>query len=647
MNPGQEYDHLPALVPSDAGKHVIRRLHVREYDVSSSGNDGDGERSSLTFLGERRSAQFIFLVIAIFITALSVRLLTLQATHGSEYRQRADRNRIRTQVIPAPRGSIIDRNGKPLVNNIPNFVLAITPADLPTRSAERAIALQQISNSIHLPVQQIEDQLQHSKRSLAEAVPIVDHASYDQALEWIVQTNNLAAVTVEAVPTRQYPYGPALAPILGYIGKISEAELAENPKATMLDYTGKTGLEHQYNSYLQGRDGTREVEHDVFNREQTPLRRQQPEPGQTLQLSIDIDLQQHLYDALYAQVQRLHAPGGAATIVDPQSGEVLAMVSVPTYDNNWFLDSSQSANVTKALTDPQKLLLNRAIGGIYPSGSIIKPIIGTAAMAEHIITPHTTVLSVGGFKIGVSSFPDWKAGGHGVTNLAKALAESVNTFFYAVGGGYQDQAGLGVERIVKYLQLFGWGSKLGIDIPGEASGFVPTKTWREKQRPSPWKLGDTYHLSIGQGDLEVTPLQIAMSIATVANGGTLYTPQLVRSIQDPNGQTIKTLEPNVIRKSVAPADAISAVQFGMRQGVLDGSSRQLQSLPVASAGKTGTAQFGREGKTHAWYAAYAPYDHPTVAMAVIVEAGGEGNAAALPVAKEVLQWYFSRPPVTP
>ncbi len=434
--------------------------------------------------------------------------------------------------------------------------------------------------------------------------------------------------------------GLAGAPVLGYIGKISSDELQQKSNASIIDVTGKAGLEKMYDDVLRGQDGRREVDRAKVGQNSSTQDRD-PVPGDTLHVSLDADLQQRLFDRLQAAIHQAHSTAGAAVAINPQNGEILALVSAPTFDDNWFVDQSHQSDVMHALHDKTQPLLNRAIAGQYPSGSIIKPLIGTAALAEGVVTPQTTVLSTGGLKVGVNTFPDWKPGGHGITNLSKAIAESVNTYFYEVGGGYDQQPGLGVDRIVKYLSRYGWGRTLGIDIPGEQPGLLPTKQWRTNVRPTPWRLGDTYHLAIGQGDLEVTPLQVASAIAAVANGGTLYQPHLVREISDPNGQTRTTIVPKVLEKDIAPGPDITAVQAGMREGVLSGSSRAMQSVPVPVAGKTGTAQFGVGNHTHAWYTAFAPYDHPTIALAVVIEGGGQGHEIALPVAKDILTWYFS------
>lgn len=635
-----EYDHFAATVGSPA-KSRRRSTRVRDFEP------GDNQESSsprLTLVSERGYSRAMFNLMALILVFLVGRLLFLQYFQGPTYRVVADQNRIRTVSVPAPRGSIIDRFGTPIVMNVPNFILTITPADIPSDAVERQQLINNLSHLIGLDPIAITAALNDRKHRRTDPTALVEHIPYDQALQWMVSGTDLPGVTVKALPTRKYVAGPAATHLIGYVGKISEQELAASPQATLLDVTGKTGLEKVYNRELTGRDGKQYVERDVLNRQQQVLVGQNPEPGQTLRLSIDLELQQQLYQRLADAVKGAHSPGGAAIALDPQTGQVLAMTSVPSYDDNWFVTAGHSAEITQTLTGKNKPLLNRAVAGQYPSGSIIKPIIAVGALAEKIVTPLTTVLSVGGFKVGHDTFPDWKAGGHGLTNLAKALAESVNTYFYAVGGGYQQQRGLGVDRIVKYLLLFGWGRRSGIDLPNEASGFLPTKDWRDHQRPSPWKLGDTYHLSIGQGDVEVTPLQIADGVAAIANNGTLYQPYVVTDVYDASGQHLRTVQPHAITTNLASRSVLAAVQNGMRQGVLNGSSRALQSLPVTAAGKTGTAQFGADGKTHAWFAAYAPYDHPSIVIVVLVEAGGEGNVSALPVAKDILQWYFTRQP---
>ncbi len=293
-------------------------------------------------------------------------------------------------------------------------------------------------------------------------------------------------------------------------------------------------------------------------------------------------------------------------------------------------------------------LFNRSISGEYPSGSTVKIVVATAALEEKVISENTTVVSTGGLHIGAWTFPDWKPGGHGVVDVRKAIANSVNTFFYYVGGGYNDFVGLGVDRLEKYFKLFGLNEKTGIDLAGERAGFVPSAAWKKEVKGETWYIGDTYHLAIGQGDLTVTPLQVANYTAAVANGGTLYSPRLVKAILDDKNQLIKEVSTKIIRSNLADPNNLRIVREGMRETVTAGSARSLQTVPVPVAGKTGTAQWSSKKYPHAWFAGFAPYDNPQIAIVVLVEEGREGSSVATPIAKEILTWYFGgRGVITP
>ncbi len=611
-------------------------VHQNDIDAWPSAPAG-----SATLLNSTRPVGYLLWLMILTMVFLLGRMVELQVVKGGLYRAQSEGNRIRTVTTPAPRGAILDRQGIVLADNIPNIIATVTPADLPSAPGERVALYQRLSSTFGLTADEIKKIVEAKQLRSTDPVPLLEHLTYEQATQAMVAVADLPAVRIVSLPDRTYPLAASAAAIIGYTGRVTNQEIKSHPEYDSLNMVGKTGLEITYNQQLTGRDGTRQVERDVHNREQRVISQQEAQPGLTVVSSIDSGLQKILSDHLQSTVNALHSPGGAAIAINPNNGEILALTSAPSYDDNWFVSSGHSQDVTSVLTNSRQPLLNRAISGQYPSGSIIKPIIASAALSERIVTPSTTVLSVGGFKVGNDFFPDWKAGGHGVTNIIKALAESVNTYFYAVGGGYDQIVGLGVDRIVTYLQKFGWGRAAGIDLPSEADGFLPTKDWRTSTRKSPWKLGDTYHLAIGQGDLEVTPLQIIDGISAIANGGTLYEPHIATMIKNSDGQVMQTIKPKKLSTDVVSQSVLNTVRTGLRAGVLSGSSRALQSLPVSSAGKTGTAQFGNQGKTHAWFAAYAPFEHPTIAIVVLVEAGGEGNATALPIAQDALQWYFT------
>jgi penicillin-binding protein 2 len=286
-------------------------------------------------------------------------------------------------------------------------------------------------------------------------------------------------------------------------------------------------------------------------------------------------------------------------------------------------------------------LFSRSILGEYPSGSTVKPVLAAGALEEKVVTKDTTVNSTGGISIGKWFFPDWKAGGHGAANVTKALAWSINTYFYYIGGGFGDFKGLGLERIGKYLKLFGLGQQTGIDLTGERLGLVPDAQWKRETKNQDWFIGDTYHLSIGQGDLLVTPLQVNSYTSAIANGGKLFVPRLALSAIQPDGSK-KSFPPSVIRNIPVSQENLAIVRQGLRETITAGSAQSLNSLPVKVAGKTGTAQWSDTKPNHAWFTGFAPYDNPNFCITVLVEEGGEGSAVAVPIAKEVMQWWFTR-----
>jgi penicillin-binding protein 2 len=333
---------------------------------------------------------------------------------------------------------------------------------------------------------------------------------------------------------------------------------------------------------------------------------------------------------------------GVVIVMNPKNGEILSMVSLPAYDNRLFARGIESSEYKALLDNKDQPMFDRAISGEYPSGSTVKMIVASAALQEKVVSEKTTVYSTGGLKVGIWYFPDWKAGGHGYTDVRKAIADSVNTFFYYIGGGFEDFAGLGIERLVKYFKLFNLGEKTGVDLPNEASGFVPSKEWKEKVRKERWYIGDTYHLSIGQGDLLVTPLQVAQWTSFFANRGKIVQPHLVKYILNKDNKLMLAISEKPIKEDIIDDYNIEVVRQGMRKTVTTGSAKRLQDLPVDSAAKTGTAQWNTTKDPHAWFTAFAPYKNPEIVVTVLVEEGKEGSQIALTVAKEVMKYYFDK-----
>jgi len=588
-------------------------------------------------VNSRKIALFYIIISIIFLFFLS-QIFYLQVIKNSYYAYISAGRGSRIETIKAKRGLLFDRNLKPLVKNISNFSLTVVPARF--HQADNQAVLEAVKYYLSdVQKQELQNNLNTMPIYVNDSVTLLKELTYQQAIliqPVIVDTPSIQ-VTLE--DQRQYSDSASMSHVLGYMGKISKQELSrpQYKKYLSNDLIGKGGLEAFYEQELRGQDGQQRI--DILpNKEEEVTYNQSPINGDNLILTIDGDLQQQLFTSLSKYVRANGNHGGAAVAMDPNTGEILAMVSYPSFDNTAFSKGLTVDEFNQIYNDRQKPLFFRTISGEYPSGSIIKPVIATGALEDGIITPATTVLSTGGIYFGKEFFADWKAGGHGVTNVIKALAESVNTFFYYVGGGYGNFKGLGPLGLAKWMERFGLGKITGIDLFGEEPGFVPTPQWKQSTRHQPWYPGDTYHLSIGQGDLLVTPLQVVNYTSAVANNGTLYQPYLVQKIVQPGNQTVSETTPKILSNNLASTNSLEVVREGMRAAVTTGSARSLSSLPIAVAAKTGTAQVAG-ASPHAWFTCFAPYDHPQIALSILIENGVEGSTAAAPVAKEVLSWW--------
>ena len=567
----------------------------------------------------------------------------MQIAKGSEYRSAAEENRIRIDEIKAPRGIIYDRENTVLAHNIPNFLLTCTPADLPKDEERKDKLFKQIAEILSINQLDLKTTINQYPPYSYQSFVIQDHIPYDQAMLLKIASTDMPGISLNISTFREYLTDNNFSHLLGYMGKISPAELEEHPDYSYDDYLGKAGLELFYEDLLKGKNGKKEIEVNSLGKESKIITESKAQAGQNIILTIDKNLQEILGQALEETIKKSKSITGAAAVsIDSRNGEILALVSSPGFDHNAVTLGLTPQEYQEITDNPKNPLFNRAISGEYPPGSTIKPLIALAALEEGIIDENTTFLSTGGIQIDKWFFPDWKSGGHGPTNVKKAIAESVNTFFYIVSGSYDTVTGLGVNRIKSYLELFGLNNTLGIDLSGEASGFLPTKEWKEENKGERWYIGDTYHLAIGQGDILATPLQVANYTATMANGGIFYRPHLVKAFSDSKNQIIKEISPEIIRQDFISSSHFQIVREGLNEAVISGSSRALADLPVLAAGKTGTAQFGNQGKTHAWFTSFAPYDNPEIVITVLVEAGGEGHATALPIAKKGLQYWFSK-----
>ncbi len=604
--------------------------YIREVDDFSS------SATELVMTEAYRSVNRIRYVGILFLIVFMVfawRLVSLQLSQGDVLLRKSEGNRLLMRKLPALRGNILDRNRKVLVENVPSYSLYYV--------GDNEVHLREIAQSLSLDYDTIKSVLSRGvygggiilpNLTPKEAIPLaLKIAQYPSELLLIPQ------------PQRHYVYPESgMSSTLGYLGKPSphDPDAQQGGLYDFDDDIGKSGLEKYYNYLLMGVDGRVETEVDSVGRQKQEQRVVPPAQGNDIVLTVDLEMQKELSKALIQELKLRGKHAGVALAQDPTNGEILALVNYPDFDNNIFSQRGKGEEIASLLKDPDHPLFIRAVQGLYPSGSVIKPIVASAALEERLITRAFTVLSIGGIHVGDSYFPDWKQGGHGVTNVVKALAESVNTFFYIIGGGYQGIPGLGPERIQSYATRFGWGRTLGIDLQGEEKGFIPSPEWKLAVKKERWYLGDTYHLAIGQGDVLVTPLQVESMMSTIANGGTLYKPHLLRYALGLEKNPEHIVEPSIIYKDIIASSTLGIIREGLRATVEQGSARRLQSIPVEVSGKTGTAQTSK-GSPHAWFTGFAPSTKPEIALTILIENGVEGSTTAVPVAEEFFKWYFT------
>ncbi len=590
-----------------------------------------------------KNSSILFYICFFLFTSLFSKLYYLQIVRGADYYGEAEINRIRPQSILAPRGVIFDSNGEKLAYNIPNFGLYVIPADLPKEQDEEDEILKTISEIIGIDHFDLVSAFSGVPRTSVLNYEITRGLTQEQVVQIESSIKNWQGISIRVVEKRAYSIVEPFSHILGYTGKISESEYKNmRSKGYLLpEHTGKSGIEKVYQEELRGEPGIRYVEVDSLGREINVLGQKDTIPGSNIYLNIDSKLQMFAWEALKEEIDNLGVGGGSVVILDPRNGAIRALVSYPGYDNQSFSDGISQEQYKIFLDDERKPLFNRSIAGEYPSGSTFKIIVASAGLEEGIITRNTSYLSTGGIRVGIYYFPDWRAGGHGQTNVIKALAESVNTFFYILGGGLDGNVGLGVENITKYAKLFGLSKNTSIDLTGERSGFLPSKEWKLETRGERWYLGNTYHYAIGQGDILVTPLQLANATAAIANNGTLYEPRVAKEFVTYDGKKVE-VEPKIILEKIISSSSLGIVREGMRSAVTTGSARSLSLLSVPVAGKTGTAQFSSTKKPHAWFTGFGPYNNPEIVITVLVEEGEEGSRVATPVARKIFEWYFEK-----
>ncbi|MEO8456833.1 MAG: penicillin-binding protein 2 [Chloroflexota bacterium] len=596
-------------------------------------------------------------LIILMFGILVIQLINLQVIHGANYKNQSAINAIREVPIPAARGLIYDRNGKPIVENTARFTVTITPNDLPDDKAPTVYLA--LSNAIDIPVSDIQKAVADSIKAQGEFSPAVikNDIDRDTALILLEMEPRTPGMKVQVDPARQYLTGDLLSHVLGYVGPITADEYStlSSQGYGYNDYVGQTGVESTYETQLRGKAGAKLVEVDAAGRELRTMSERPPIDGANVVLSVDLDLQQQVTDIL--KQYSVGSDNATAAVMNIQTGEILSMVSLPSYDANVFSGKLSQAQVNDLINAPGKPLVDHTIGEQYPPGSTFKTIVGSAALQEGIASESTTITSHGYITIEnefdpnvVYVYPDWAP--LGALDFKGGVAMSSDVYFYYLAGGFPKEnfRGLGQEKIAQYARAFGLGQATGIDIPGEVDGLVPDTKWKQDNIGEAWVLGDTYNYGIGQGYVAATPLQMLDAVAAIGNGGKLITPHVVKEYRDSMGNIYDPIATQV--RSQLPVDAanLQIMRDAMRQSVTAGVARNAASSVVEVAGKTGTAEFGDKKAdgtydTHGWFVGFAPYNDPKYAVMVFVQHGTGGNDAS-PAASAIFSYLFA-PKTTP
>ncbi len=552
--------------------------------------------------------KFISVVLSAMFLILSAGLFYTQVFRYARYADLSRNNRVRLIPIEGQRGRIFDRHGTLLVSNRSSFDVVVIPQELEdsTRTLSRLGAI------LGIPAQQVYKKVEKNFTAPFAPIAIKEDADKKTAIVVEGESAHLPGIMVNVVPKREYKFNEEGSHVFGYLGEIGRGEL-ERLKGygyQIKDLVGKSGLEKIYDSYLRGEEGGIQLEVNNRGYFVKPLGRKESSCGKDLYLTVDIKLQDFIE-------KLLDGKNAACAVMIPDTGEILALVSKPDFDPDVFINKEKDAQRAALLKNPDKPMLNRVVSGLYPPGSVFKPVVAIAALEKKKITSYTTFSCSGKYYLGKAVFNCWDEEGHGSQTISEGLKNSCNIFFYQTGRA------VGVDDIYNYAMKFGFGMPTGIDLPEESAGLVPNKMWKRLARKEGWFEGDTVNFSIGQGYLLVTPLQVLRMAAAIANGGTLVQPYLVKKIENVEITPAGNKEIGISKKT------IEIIKMGLRRVVEDetGTGRRARAEGVIIAGKTGTAQ-NPNGPSHAWFAGFAPVDKPKIALVVFIEHGGKGGLEA-------------------
>lgn len=606
----------------------------------------DGRREPV-----RRLSRFIVfgVVVILGVSGLSARLFYLQIANGTRYAALSTANRSVLEPIPAPRGLIYDRAGRLLVTNVPTYAVKIRPSELPDQQRDTVVA--RLAALLRMDPADINGTIDGNPGSAFDLVRIAQDV--DQATANLISEASweLPGVSVAVEARREYTDGPLLSQILGYTGPVTAEQLPELRTQGYQpdDLIGKMGVERSYETQLRGTYGAQSVERDATGRRTQVLQTVQDAiPGASLTLTIDTEMQKDAQKALRWAMDKIGMTRGVVIAMNPQTGEILAMVSLPTYDDNLFSKGISAKDYADLLKNKDKPLINHALAAHYAPGSTYKLVTGTGGLADKKISASTKVITKDHLTLGGVKFYEWKRGGWGPCDIYCGFGHSSDTFFYQVAGM------LGADRLGYWAEQYGFGSPTGVDLPGEVSGIVPTNQWKEEALGAPMFGGETYQAGIGQGYDAVTPLQLINAYAALANGGTLYQPQVVRDVVGPDGAVIRPFEPKVLHKLKVKKSVLKTMRNAARNTVLLRHTYNLVDLPIKIAGKSGTAEFGTPDKKgrlpySSWFVGFTPgdpvngsfddTDSKLVVLAFAYDSRTVGNAAT-EIVKYFMQLHY-------
>lgn len=613
------------------------KLFFKEIEDITERDDG-----ALDVLKKRLLGAVV--VVLVFFAIIVLRLWSLQITNGKEYENRAYSNRVRVREAIAPRGHILDRNGREIVTNRPSFNVVLIQED----SHDVSDVLDRLAPVLDVDVSQLWEKIREASGT-PKYLPIRLKEDIDwKTLAYLENHNQeFSGVRTEVQPVRVYHYGDFAANTLGYLGSISKKELAKVDREIYRggDLIGKRGLERLRESDLRGEKGHNYSEVNARGFEQQLLKSIEPLPGREITLTLDTELQQIAESYMEAGEK-----AGAVVAMEVNSGRLLTVVSAPSIHIEDFVGGISYKNWQALLDNPKHPLLNKVIQGIYPPGSTYKMVTALAGLAKGAIDENTVFYCPGFYRFGNRTYRCWKHSGHGPVNLEKAISQSCDVYFYQVGQR------VGVDALAEFAQKLGLGKKTGVEMEHEKSGLTPTKEWKRLNRKQKWQEGETLSIAIGQGFNLVTPLQMCLLTATLANGGLVYRPQLVEKVVDPEGNVVESFKPDLMRRVEGFDRYFRLIRAGMEEVVHGkrGTARRVAIEGLRIGGKTGTAQVVKlaqyrhlkeedipyKYRDHAWFTCFAPAENPEIAVTVLVEHGLHGGSGAGPIAKAIMREYF-------